>query len=188
MTILVDMDDVLEDLLEAWLQWINERHGTHASLDDVHEWNIAKVFPGLKHDEVYAPLTDDNFWQTVKPREGAAETLQKLIDEGHEVYVVTNSHYQALQSKMENVLFKYYPFITWDHVIITAHKQMVIGDVLIDDGVHNLEGGTYAKILMDAPHNRGVDESKYGALRAHNWNDVYQYIHTNRRTPHGIRY
>lgn len=53
-------------------------------------------------------------------------------------------------------------------------------------GVHNLDGGVYAKILMDAPHNRGIDESLYGALRAHNWDDVYQYIHTNRRTPHGI--
>lgn len=55
---------------------------------------------------------------------------------------------------MDNVLFRYFPMFTWDDVIITAHKQLINGDVLVDDGVHNLVGGSYEKLLMDAPHNR----------------------------------
>ena len=37
-----------------------------------------------------------------------------------------------------------------------------MGDVLIDDGPHNLVNGPYFRILFDQPHNRGIDEKKYG--------------------------
>lgn len=40
---------------------------------------------------------------------------------------------------MEDLLFRWFPFITWDQVIITSRKQFIKGDVLIDDGIHNLE-------------------------------------------------
>ena len=33
--------------------------------------------------------------------------------------------------------------LTWDQVIVTSRKQLIRGDVLIDDGIHNLEGGQY---------------------------------------------
>jgi 5'(3')-deoxyribonucleotidase len=61
-------------------------------------------------------------------------------------------------------------------VIVTSKKQMIRGDVLIDDGVHNLEGGDYVKILMTAPHNRGSDAEKNGMIRVHNWRQVEEVI------------
>ena len=50
------------------------------------------------------------------------------------------------------------------------------GDVLIDDGVHNLETGLYEKLLMDATHNRLFDEKKIGAIRVMNWEQVYDTV------------
>lgn len=77
---------------------------------------------------------------------------------------------------MQEVLFKYFPFISWNDVIIIAHKQLIKGDVLVDDGVHNLEGGDYAKILVDSPHNRGYDAEANGMIRLNNWDDIYHAI------------
>ena len=125
---------------------------------------------------MYAPLFEDDFWDCVKPIDGASETLQKLIADGHKVLIVTTSNYHTLASKMERVLFKYFPFLTWNDVIITSHKQLVNGDVLIDDGTHNLEGGNYFKILMTAQHNKKYDAEANGMFRVETWAEVYSAI------------
>jgi 5'(3')-deoxyribonucleotidase/glutaredoxin len=176
LTILVDMDDTIESLASAWIDYLNARHGTTTKLTDITGWDISKAFPMLTNEQVYAPLFEDDFWDCVKPIDGASETLQKLIADGHKVLIVTTSNYHTLASKMERVLFKYFPFLTWNDVIITSHKQLVNGDVLIDDGTHNLEGGNYFKILMTAQHNKKYDAEANGMLRVETWAEVYSAI------------
>ena len=103
---------------------------------------------------------------------GAAEGLKELMADGHEIFVVTATGYETLRAKMEKVLFRYFPFIPWSRVIITEKKQLISGDILIDDGSHNLTGGSYRKILFSAGHNRGFDETSIGAVRVSNWKEV----------------
>ena len=174
--ILVDMDDTIEHLLLAWVDCLNERHGTTVRCDDIQDWDISTAFPTLTKGQVYAPLVEDDFWKTVRPIDGAAEVLEWAIEEGHEIYIVTTSSYHALQSKMENVLFRYFPFISWDRVIITSNKQIIRGDMLIDDAPHNLENGQYVKVLMTAPHNRKYDAKRNYMIRVHTWDEVKQCI------------
>ena len=176
LTILVDMDDTIESLASAWVDYLNARHGTTTKLTDITGWDISKAFPTLTNEQVYAPLFEDDFWDCVKPIDGASESLQKLIADGHKVLIVTTSNYQTLAAKMEQVLFHYFPFLTWNDVIITAHKQLIKGDVLIDDGIHNLEGGDYFKILMTAPHNRYYDADKNRMYRVTSWSETYSVI------------
>ena len=77
---------------------------------------------------------------------------------------------------MEKVLFRYFPFISPRQVIITGRKQMIRGDVLIDDGIHNLEGGEYKKILFTKPYNRAYDAETNGMVRVHNWDEIVAVI------------
>lgn len=86
LTILVDMDDTIESLASAWVDYLNARHGTTTKLTDIN------------------------------------------------------------------------------------------GDVLIDDGTHNLEGGNYFKILMTAQHNKKYDAEANGMLRVETWAEVYSAI------------
>ena len=79
LTILVDMDDTIENLAEAWVDYLNARHQTSTSLSDITDWDISKAFPTLTKEQVYAPLFEDAFWNWVKPMKGASEALQKLI-------------------------------------------------------------------------------------------------------------
>ena len=170
--ILVDMDDTIEHLLLAWVNCLNERYGTAVRCDDIREWNISTAFPTLTKEQVYAPLVEDDFWKTVQPIDGAADVLKWAIGEGHEVYIVTTSSYHALKSKMENVLFRHFPFIAWEQVIITSNKQVIRGDILIDDAPHNLVNGSYVKVLMTAPHNRDYDAKRNHMIRVHTWDEV----------------
>lgn len=176
LTILVDMDDTIEDLLGAWVFYLNTGYGTAVHKDEITQWDISQSFPTLTKEQVYEPLYLDSFWHSVKPIDGAAEALQMLIASGHRVLIVTTSTYQTLHTKMEEVLFRYFPFLSWNDVIVTAHKQLVNGDVLVDDGIHNLENGKYLRLLMDAPHNRTYNAEKSGMIRVHNWDEAYSII------------
>ena len=176
LTILVDMDDTIECLLKEWVAWLNARHGLDVKLDDVRCWNLAKAFPELTEEQVYDPLYYHELWMRVKPMPDAQEVLKRLQDEGHEIYITTSSNYSTLPTKITQVLFRYFPYITWDHVIVATKKQMIRGDVMVDDGPHNLEGGEYVKLLMNAPHNRDYDEKAQGMTRVFNWEEIYEAI------------
>ena len=176
MTILIDMDDTIESLLRAWVNGVNTKYGRSVSCEDVTSWDVSAAFPGLTREEVYAVPLEQGFWKTVEPIPGAAEAIQRFMDAGHEVFIVTATPYESVTEKMTEVLFRYFPFLTWKQLIITSRKQLIRGDVLIDDGVHNLEGGDYVKILMTAPHNRNYDAEANGMIRVQTWAEIEEVI------------
>lgn len=176
MTILVDLDDTLEQLLKAWVKRANEKFDRAVTLDEITDWNVAAPYTGISRKEVYDVTYEKGFWKSVEPMPGAADALMHFMDEGHEVYIVTATEPEHVEEKMTGLLFRYFPFISWNQVIITSRKQMIRGDVLIDDGIHNLEGGQYKKILFTAPHNRGYDAEVNGMIRVSNWDEAVRII------------
>ena len=172
MTILVDMDDTIEYLLKAWVRGVNETYGYSVGYDDVTDWNVSKAFPGLTWEQVYEVPLRPGFWNGVEPVPGAAEALKRLMDAGHDILIVTATPFVSVPEKIEGYLFRHFPFLSWDQVIITGRKQLIRGDVLIDDGVHNLEGGDYLRILMTAPHNVGYDAEANGMIRVRTWKEI----------------
>lgn len=159
LTILVDMDDTLEDLCTPWVQYLNEKYGTAVTTDDIKDWHIAKVFPSLTREQVFEPLATEGFWERVKPLPESYENICKLKYDGHRIFIVTASDpIISVPMKLEKVLFRYFPIFSYNDVIITTQKQLIRGDVLVDDAPHNLENGNYKRILMNAPHNRFFDE------------------------------
>lgn len=176
LTVLVDMDDCIEKLSFAWSKYLNHKYGLNVPYEAVNQWDVSKAYPTLTKDQVYGPLLEDDFWDWVEPIDGAAEILLKLKEDGHDVLIVTASTYHTIKAKMEKVLFRYFPFLTWDDVIITCRKHLIAGDVLVDDGIHNLYGGSYRKILMSAMHNLDLDESMVGAVRVNSWVEAYDEI------------
>ena len=176
MRILVDMDDTIEQLLDAWVSRANEKFGRDVSLDEITGWNVAAPYTGLTREEIYGVTYEPGFWSSIKPMPGAAEALKHFMDEGHEVYIVTATEIEHVEEKMKGLLFRYFPFLSWNQVIITGRKQLIRGDVLIDDGIHNLEGGDYRKILFTAPHNRFYDAEANGIIRVNTWEEVVEII------------
>lgn len=183
MRILVDLDDVLINTGEAWVDVLNERHGTTVKYSDITEWDITKFFPSLTRNEVFEPLSDGSVWSRVSPIDGARDTLERLILEGNDVYIVTSSHLETIGKKWTDVIQKFFPIIDVSKVIVTEHKQMIMGDVLVDDAPFNFYGyPRYFGILFDKPHNAWCDIKDSVGLgfasnaRAKNWNEVYELI------------
>ena len=176
LTVLVDMDDTIEQLLAAWVRLANRRFGADVQIEQIADWDVSKAFENATHDEVYALLQEPALYEQVEPIEDAPQYLKRLIDDGHDVYIVTSSPYQVMHVKVETILKRYFPYIDWEHVILTYNKSLIRGDVLVDDGVHNLVGFPGARILFSAPHNRAFDADAAGMLRVDTWPQAYAAI------------
>ena len=122
-------------------------------------------------------MHDESFWERLEPIGGASEYLKKLIDDGHQVVLVTSSHPDTIKYKY-SFINRYFPFISFKDIIFTSKKQMVRGDVMIDDAPHNLEGGRYIGLLMDSPHNRNYDATAHGFIRVDSWEQIYKAVDT----------
>jgi len=174
--ILVDIDEVLNNLLERWVACLNEKYGVSANMEDKNTWRLNALYPTLTDDEIDSPLFDNAFWASLETRPYSVEYLHKLISDGHDVSIVTATHvYQTIPAKMD-WLFRHYPYLSWDNIILAKKKQRIRGDVLIDDAIHNLEGGSYIKLLHDSPYNRNYEAGNNGMIRVYNLMDAYNVI------------
>lgn len=170
--ILVDLDDTMEDFLPRWIQAINYQYNKNAKLEDIDSWLLRSIYPDLLNEDLMSPLMTYDFWEGVKEKEGASKYIWQLINDGHDIKVVTSSHYETLIYKMDGMFFKLFPFLTWDHVIVTSEKGRIKGDVLIDDNPAFMDGFTGLRLLMDAPHNQKNKE----LTRVYNWQEVYDMV------------
>lgn len=172
-----DMDDTLTHLVTPWIQYLNNRYGTHVDPYKELHWDMKVQYPDLTYEQIFEPLFEKEFWKHVTPMTGAVGVVKKLIDEGFQFYVVTSTHYRSLADKLPDVLFKYFPFIDRHNVITTYNKQLIRCNVLIDDGTHNIIG-PYVGLLMDAQHNKSFKDDNYPSVtRVYNWNEVYTQVH-----------
>jgi 5'(3')-deoxyribonucleotidase len=175
LTILVDMDDTIEVMLGPWIQELNKIFNRDVKLEDVDSWDISKYYPSVPPQLLYHPLKTTDFWAKVKPKFDAPFYLEQLIKDGHDVYIVTSSYYDTLSEKLNQVLFKYFPFIPYGKVIVTSNKHIISGDVIVDDAPHNHDSSRKLGLLMDMPHNRNT-ELLPNMVRVCNWEQVYAEI------------
>lgn len=180
-TILVDMDDTATWLLPVWVNWLNHKHNLNVDWHDIKEWDMSLAFPKLTKQQIYEPLSTEEIWNEVVPREGAVKVLTGLHECGlYEIFICTSTDYRNIKPKYEKVICKYFPFIDWKHFIVISRKQMVNADYIIDDAPHNLVGGCQKhRLLISMPHNENFYLGDTGIERADNWNDVRFLIHYN---------
>jgi 5'(3')-deoxyribonucleotidase len=151
-----DLDDTLEDLMHPWIDWLNKKYNLNIGFEEMNCWELEKVFTTLTREQIFEPLFYPEFWEMVKPKLDSPYWVKRFIDDGHDVYICTNTHYRTAAFKMDLALFRYMPFLSNRNLIITTNKQMIKCDYLIDDGVHNVVGD-YKGLLVDMPSNRGFE-------------------------------
>lgn len=160
LVILLDLDDVLNNQNELWLAELNRLYNKNVKPEDIRSWDIPVAFPALNENQIYEPVTSGRLvWQMTAPRD-AVEYTNCWHNNGHTLFVVTATHTRNADVKMQ-WLYRNYPWFNEDRLIITQHKQLIMGDVLIDDGLHNLLPNehigikpSYAKICLYKPWNR----------------------------------
>lgn len=184
MRLLIDQDQVLCDWKGRVVQYWNEDTGENLDQDrDCKHWDTAQDLGYEKGGGhfIRSVMRHPDFYTNLEPLPGAIEGLAFLRDQGHELRIVSSVPKQAAiayHGKLE-WLRKHVPWFDLDHFYAVKHKHEVKGDVLIDDGCHNIgpfsaQGGQ--GILFGASYNKEPVEEllKYGAdmrnvMRVEDW-------------------
>ena len=170
-----DMDDTLVALLPTWVAELNNRYNLNVDHMNIVEWNMQKAFPSLSMHQITEVLFEEDFWKKVPPLPYAQEYLKRFINEGYDVKICTASHYRSLPFKLEQCLFKHFPFLDYKDVIVAYDKGAIKGDALVDDYQYNLMDFDGYRFLINMSHNQRAEITSYD-FRANNLKEVYQII------------
>lgn len=176
LTIITDLDDVLENFCEVWIKYLNARFDKDVKYEDVRQWDISKSYPDVEKHLMYECLEKESFWKLLHPIEDSEAITKELIAEGHNLYVATSATPVSAVYKMNHIMRRFFPHIQEKNFIVIRDKSLLHGDVMIDDNPLNLGGDFRTKILFSAPHNRSCPAAAQGFLRADNWQTVYKII------------
>ncbi len=172
MVIMVDVDDVICNLQETVVKLFNKRFKTNYTLNDFTEYDIMNILPthdALAMRDIYG---ESGLYDRVKPIPGAQETLEKLINLGHQVYLVTAAVPTTYGEKVAFIK-RFFPYIDESHIVSMKHKWLFKCDVMIEDNLQTLLAKpNYHRICFDSPWNQTNKDWVYGIHRCHNWNDI----------------
>jgi 5'(3')-deoxyribonucleotidase len=117
-----------------------------------------------KSDTNYYPQSRYGFFRNLEPIEGAIETVNKLIEYGYDVYILTSPSVQNPLSYTEKRewIEKYLGLDMCYKLILSPNKTLLKGSYLIDDNIHE---GFEGELI----HFGKTDKFK-------NWKDVEKYL------------
>ena len=133
-------------------------------------------------EQVQKIIHEPGFFAALEPIEGALEAMYTMIDDGHDVFIVTSAGISYPSAASEKYLWVeqhlHKSFLA--HLIITPSKFTIEGDILIDDKpeVYREEEATWEHVLYDASYNRQVKGKR--RLTWSNWQDVV-YAKTSKK-------
>lgn len=170
-TILVDIDDTVVDLLGEWLRRYNLDYDDCVVKANITKWDMIPFVKESCGEKIYGYLRHPDLYECVELIDGAAEGIRELKELGFRVVFASS----GLHSGKEDLLFRHKLIDHRKDLVIAYDKSLIKGDILVDDGWHNIESfESGIGILFDAHHNR---QHSYG-LRAHSWKDVTRFVNT----------
>ena len=169
MTILVDIDNTINNLSKVVLEVNNDFYETDYSYNEIesYDWlNETFCNPWLETEHSY-------FWYRVKINPRAVEMIEKWVKAGHKVYLVTASYFnEALANKICRTLLPFNPaLINERNVVIAQDKTAIHGDIMVDDCVDNLNSHTAFPICFAQPWNKDWKED-----RTNNWEEIDKIV------------
>lgn len=178
MKIVCDMDEVLAQFINKVLHRWNLEHKTSFNRDHINTWNMDATLGKGSFDDVIRWMSNPDFFEMLEPVNGALSGIRHLM-KSHDVMIATSLHDDvpnAYDSK-KRWIKKHLPEFQMRNFFVITRKEMLDGDVLIDDAGHNVEPwcerGREA-IVLDAPWNRHVNHLL--ARRALHWGDIVRMI------------
>lgn len=176
----IDLDGTLVSTPESMVEYLNERLPINLTIDDITSYYFEDFLPDQFKWLVDVGFKDPMFWKKVKFYDGAAEIVDRLYNEGYELYFVTSSLPQNLRKKINHLARNLHipKDYVEQHTINIQRKQLLSLDFMIDDALYQLVGADriYKSICIDKPYNQTDDWLIPDFYRAYSWRDVYGYI------------
>lgn|SRR5574343_271562 len=175
-TVFCDMDGVIANCLDYWLEKYNKDYDDDLKPEDIVSYNTHKyVKPecGLK---IYDYILEEGFFLNATCLQEDIDELRRLHDSDIDVHFATKAPFNSKYVMREKCQWvdKHFPFIGSNKIIFLQNKSLLRGDFLIEDCPDNLVDFKGIKILYTRPWNQYVDD--YHGVRCYSMNDVVTTI------------
>ena len=158
MTILVDIDNTINNFGEILLLANNQSHDTNYRYTDItsYDW-FDQTFMNP-----WEPTEYRCFWNIVEVNPEAVTVIERWVRQGHQVYLCTASHFNDMVGyKIRKTLESFNPkLINERNIIIAQDKSAIMGDAMIDDFPNNLYSFKRTCICFAQPWNKGYCGSR----------------------------
>lgn len=148
MKIFLDCDGCVIDTTGALADYYNEHYHTEewfieADGDRISKWNAIDEMP-LMNGKIEHIFESDFFWENVRLKKGAQQTIKHFVDDANEVYFLSIGSSTNIAKKTK-FLKEHFPFVH-RHIMLVQNKFLKMdksiidmsGGILIDDHINNL--------------------------------------------------
>ncbi len=164
-TLAIDMDGVLADVLELFLDFDARDFGRRKTRAEVEGVPELQAF-----ERALEYLHRDGFFRSAPVMADAQDVLYRL-NQRYNVYIVSAAtEYPKSLSEKQAWLGEHFPFITWQQIVFCGSKQIIRADLMIDDHLKNLDFFPNETYLFHAPHNAKVEAPRHRRVRG--WKEV----------------
>lgn len=154
--ILFDMDDVINDFLGTLIEDYNKANSASVERSDITDWDLTKC-KCLNAAEAMKLFKKKGFFLSIPPKASSVVAINTMIESTkYDIYIVTACGSVEEYKEKQEWLKKYIPAFNLNRLIMCSEKNIIRGDVLVDDKPQNLiECSPYMRcMLYDMPTNK----------------------------------
>lgn len=158
-TLLIDMDGVCAEIHGQWLNLYNREYNDNLTQEQIVSWDLHKYVKEDCGEKIYDYLEEPGFFLSAPIMLGCAKSLKTLKNAGLNIILVTASPYNSPTAYYEKIKWikRNLPFLDSDNFVSTYIKDVIRGDLLLDDAIHNLDVFPGISCAFRQPWNREKD-------------------------------
>ena len=145
MRILFDLDGCGADFHGAVVEAVNEAREAQGgvlppiTVGDIRDWSMVEGFEPWEVENIRETWTAPGFFRDLPVIPGFVETLEWAKEEGHDPVILTSAPLpHSLSEKAEWIEEHVECIDPVSDVVYARRKTLVSGDVIVDDGPHNV--------------------------------------------------
>ena len=180
----IDLDGVVADFNTGWISRYNADFGTDLAFDAVRAWNAIPSLTHFRHMGEFWKWAQDHdghsLFRHLEPYDGSVETLWELVQDHHEVVILTTKPHWAIHDTFAWIGEHRLPT---REVHILEHKWDVDCDVYLEDAPHNLQ-----RLISHRPDRlvcrfvRPWNSALEGVRDVKRWQEFRDIVQSVRRT------
>ncbi len=163
------MDGVLANVYAHFIAYEQKRSGNKIDILSAYGLKESEAFPGIHTD-----VNSKGFFRTVPLMPHSVKGLQYLHNKYNVLIVSSATEFPLSLTEKVEWLHEHFPFIGWQQIILCGRKDVIAGDIMIDDHPKNLNSFQGEKFIFTQPHNIYLELQN--THRVHSWEQIMEIL------------